>query len=231
MINYNLLLKAICWRFIAASITVALIFIVSGSLVMGFTVGIADTVIKILAYYGFDIFWLKLKHKFKKPPQVLWLTGLSGAGKTTIAKALQDKLTKLGYTSALLDGDEIRAILPSGFDKESRMAHVRRVGEMARVMEDQGIIPIVSLISPYKKSRDDARKLAKRFMEIYVATDIEVCRKRDPKGLYAKADAGEIKEFTGVDAPYEIPENPELVIDTSKVEVMQSVKLILKSLD
>lgn len=151
----------------------------------------------------------------KYNPSVIWMTGLSGAGKTTIANAIHERLKMQGQKSIILDGDEIRNFFKMGFDKQSRIEHNLNVGRMASVFEKQGFIVIVSLISPYKEARDEVRKISKNFFEVYVNTPLEVCEKRDVKGLYAKARKGEIKQFTGIDDVYEIPENPEMVIDTT----------------
>jgi adenylylsulfate kinase len=153
-------------------------------------------------------------------PSVIFLTGLSGAGKTTIAKALQDKLIKKGIVPLMLDGDEIRkAIQLTTFDEESRKKHNLNVGELASSLEAQGNIVIVALIAPYDDIRDKIRKMCKCFIEVYVATDIKVCMQRDPKGLYKKAIKGEIKDFTGISAPYFPPVNPEVIIDTAVLSV------------
>jgi bifunctional enzyme CysN/CysC len=149
---------------------------------------------------------------------VLWFTGLSGAGKSTLAVALEKRLFEKGYSVYVLDGDNVRHGLNAnlGFSPEDRAENIRRVGEVAALFERAGLIAITSFISPYRSDRDRARAAAgDGFHEIYVKADLATCETRDPKGLYRKARAGEIKEFTGISAPYEAPENPELVIDTA----------------
>ena len=229
MSNIHLIVKAIGWRLIAILITAWITWFVTGSTTIAISIGIIDTLVKLIVYYGYDLVWLKVAIK-RKPAKVIWLTGLSGAGKTTIAEALSKKLEKQGRPTVILDGDYIRNILPAGFDKEAREAHIRRVAQMAAILENQGIIPIVSLISPYANGREEARKYAKNFLEVYISTSLGVCKKRDVKGLYAKVDRGEIKNFTGVDAPYEIPDKPDIVIDTNDLTVMDSIKIILNKL-
>jgi bifunctional enzyme CysN/CysC len=149
---------------------------------------------------------------------VLWFTGLSGAGKSTIASAVERKLNLLGCHTYLLDGDNVRGGLNRdlGFTEADRVENVRRVQEVARLFTDAGLIVLVSLISPFRSERLRARELMNKgeFVEIFVDTPIEVCRDRDPKGLYAKAARGELVNFTGVDSPYEAPEQPELRLDT-----------------
>jgi len=160
---------------------------------------------------------------------LLWFTGLSGSGKSTIATELQKRLIKKGRLSYILDGDNIRHGLNSdlGFSEEHRIENIRRIGEVAKLFVDAGLITITSFISPYKKDRDEVRsKLGKNFIEVFVKCNLEECEKRDPKGLYKKARKGEIKDFTGINAPYEEPNNPEILIETDKMKVKDSVDLI-----
>ncbi len=148
----------------------------------------------------------------------VWLTGLSGSGKSTVAVALEARLLDAGVPAYLLDGDNLRHGLNGdlGFDAASRNENVRRAGEVATLFADAGMIAIVPLISPYRADRDRVRDrhqaLGLRFLEVFVDTPIELCEQRDPKGLYAKARAGEITGFTGIDDPYEAPERPDLVL-------------------
>jgi len=150
----------------------------------------------------------------------LWFTGLSGSGKSTVANEVENILFDSGIKTYVLDGDNIRHGLNKdlGFSPEDREENIRRIGEVAHLFVDAGVLVMTAFISPYKSDRDKVRKLMSdgEFIEIYVKCDLDVCEERDPKGLYKKARAGEIKEFTGISAPYEEPEKPELVIDTSK---------------
>lgn len=165
-------------------------------------------------------------------PFVLWFTGLSGSGKSTIAARVYGALKEKGIKAERLDGDEIRAVFPdTGFDREGRMAHIARVGYLASVLERNGICVIVSLISPYVEARDRVRDLCGRFIEVHVATPLSVCEKRDVKGLYAKSRRGEIRGFTGIDHPYEEPEKPELVIDTSRQTVEESAAVVMDHIE
>ncbi|MEW4527143.1 MAG: adenylyl-sulfate kinase [Maioricimonas sp. JB045] len=149
---------------------------------------------------------------------VLWFTGLSGAGKSTIANTVDHKLHALGKHTYLLDGDNIRHGLNKnlGFSAEDRAENIRRIGEVAKLFADSGTITLTAFISPYRVDRDNVRALLDdgEFVEIYVKASLETCEDRDPKGLYKKARAGEIKGFTGIDDPYEEPEKPELVLDS-----------------
>jgi adenylyl-sulfate kinase len=225
----TLILKSIGWRVIATILTAVIAWTVTGSVAVAVSIGFVDTVIKLVVYYLYDLVWFKCFNK-PRPARVVWLTGLSGAGKTTIAESLARKLRRQGRPAVILDGDYIRNIFPTGFDPASREAHIRRVGQIAAILEAQNIIPIVSLISPYRKGREEARSFAKNFLEIYISTALEVCRQRDPKGLYAKVKRGEIKNFTGIDAPYERPETPELILDTTNLQLSKCVDMIIKSL-
>ena len=166
---------------------------------------------------------------------VVWLTGLSGSGKSTIATELERELFNHGKHAYVLDGDKIRHGLCTdlAFSPEDRKENIRRVGEVAKLFADAGIICVTAFISPYRADRDLVRSLVEpgQFIEVYVNAPIAVCEQRDPKGLYAKARANQIKEFTGISAPYEAPENPELELQTDKISVAESVTRILQYLD
>ncbi|WP_029520542.1 adenylyl-sulfate kinase [Persephonella sp. IF05-L8] len=165
---------------------------------------------------------------------ILWFTGLSGSGKSTLAHAVEEKLFEMGIHTYVLDGDNIRTGLNKdlGFSAEDREENIRRIGEVAKLFVDAGIITLTAFISPYKKDRNFVRNLVeeKEFVEIYVKCPLEVCEQRDVKGLYKKARAGIIKNFTGIDDPYEEPENPEIVVETDKESVEESVEKIISYL-
>jgi adenylyl-sulfate kinase len=164
-------------------------------------------------------------------PCIVWLTGLSGAGKSTVANAFEAELFRLGHHSYLLDGDNIRHGLNKdlGFSSEARVENIRRIGEVAKLFVDAGLIAVTAFISPFRADRELVRKLVQdgEFIEVYVKAPLDVCESRDPKGLYKKARAGQIKDFTGIDSPYETPEAPELVIDTSEKDVPGCVATLL----
>lgn len=168
---------------------------------------------------------------FKHAGGVLWLTGLSAAGKSTLAMNLEKRLHALGYACYTLDGDNLRTGLNSdlGFSETDRTENIRRVGEVASLFADAGLICIAAFISPYRVDRDGARAAARnaKFCEVYVDADLASCEERDPKGLYKKARSGQVKNFTGIDAPYEAPLNPELVINTKNQTVDESVDQLL----
>ena len=163
---------------------------------------------------------------------VYWLTGLPASGKTALADRLYEYLKMKGLKVERLDGDALRTMFPeTGFSREDRNRHVRRAGEYAAKFEKEGAIVVASLISPYRESRAYVRSLCSYFIEVYVKASLETCERRDPKGLYKKARAGEIKNFTGIDDPYEVPESPDSVIPTDGLTLEQSFELLKKCVD
>ncbi|PKH07273.1 adenylyl-sulfate kinase [Moritella sp. Urea-trap-13] len=167
----------------------------------------------------------------QQQPCVLWFTGLSGSGKSTVAGALENELHKAGYHTYLLDGDNVRFGLCGdlGFSDDDRKENIRRVGEVAKLMVDAGVIVLTAFISPHRQERELVRSLLgdSEFIEIHVDADLATCELRDPKGLYKKARAGEIKNFTGIDSVYEAPEKPELYLDNGNNPVSMSVQQIM----
>ena len=168
-------------------------------------------------------------------PKTIWFTGLSGAGKSTLANAIEKELTVRGRHTMLLDGDNIRLGINKnlGFTEKDRIENIRRVSEVAKLMNDAGLIVLTAFISPYRADRRRARQIIgdDDFIEVYVSTPIEECEKRDVKGLYKKARDGEIPNFTGVNAPYEAPEQPEITIDTSRQPLDETVALLMQKLE
>lgn len=168
----------------------------------------------------------------KQHSVMIWFTGLSGSGKSTIAIALERELQKRGLLCRILDGDNIRSGINNnlGFSAEARIENIRRIAEIGKLFVDTGIITIAAFISPNNDIREMAANIIGKedFMEIYVSTPIEECERRDVKGLYAKARKGEIKNFTGISAPFEAPQHPALSLDTSKLSVEESVNKLLE---
>ena len=163
---------------------------------------------------------------------VLWFTGLSGAGKSTLADKTYRYLKQKGLKVERLDGDKVRSLFPdTGFSKEERDRHIKRVGFLASLLEKNGITVISSFISPYAEARRFVRQLCKNFIEIYVKTSLETCEQRDVKGLYKKVRAGEIRQFTGVSDPYEAPEDPEIIVETDKVSVEESFSFLKQQIE
>jgi len=166
---------------------------------------------------------------------VLWFTGLSAAGKSTLAHAVHELLFREGWHTYVLDGDNVRHGLNGdlGFSDEDRRENIRRIGEVGKLFVDAGVVVLAAFISPFREDRDRVRALLEpgEFIEVYVKCDIELCEKRDPKGLYQKARTGEIPQFTGISSPYEEPLSPEMVIDTGELSIDDSVAKIREYLE
>lgn len=170
----------------------------------------------------------------QQKPVVLWFTGLSGSGKSTVANAVESKLLSLGKHSYLLDGDNVRHGLNKdlGFSDADRVENIRRIGEVAKLFVDSGSIVLTAFISPFISDRAQARELMQEgeFLEVFVDTPLEVCEQRDPKGLYKKARAGEIKNFTGIDSSYEAPVNPEIHLETADKSIEACAEYVVEQL-
>ena len=167
-------------------------------------------------------------------PFLLWFTGLSASGKSSIANIVEQKLFKMRFNTYLLDGDNVRHGLNSdlGFDEKSRVENIRRIGEVSKLFLDAGIITLTAFISPFKSDRSLVRKLfgEREFLEVFIDSSLEICESRDPKGMYAKARKGEIKNFTGISSPYEKPENPEIHIINNNISLEAAADLIINYL-
>ena len=163
--------------------------------------------------------------------RVIWFTGLSGSGKSTVANATEKVLHDMGLQTYILDGDNVRMGLNKdlGFSHKDRTENIRRITEIANLFADSGSIVLTAFISPYREDRDKAREIISTddFIEVFVSADLSVCELRDPKGLYKKARAGEIKGFTGIDAPYEVPLNPELIVETDKNDIETCAQIVV----
>lgn len=161
---------------------------------------------------------------------LIWFTGLSGSGKSTIASAVQQSLYNSGNCCYVLDGDNIRHGINSdlGFSESDRIENIRRIREIGYLFVDSGLITLAAFISPHQKAREEIRKqLSDKFIEVYVRCPLDICEKRDPKGLYKKARKKEIAQFTGISSPYEAPENPEIILDSSRLNVQQSCDIVI----
>jgi len=225
------ILKALSWRIAGTLTTAAVVYLMTRKPWIALAAGGADFFSKFGLYFIHERIWDRVKTgKRAMEPIVIWITGLSAAGKTTIALELLKRMRAMGLAVEHLDGDSIRDVFPAtGFTRDARIEHVKRVGFLASRLAKNNVFVVASFISPYRESREFVRSLCPSFLEVYVATPLAECEKRDPKGLYQKARQGQIKNFTGVDDPYEAPLNPDLTIDTSKMTLDETVKLILKA--
>jgi adenylylsulfate kinase len=166
-------------------------------------------------------------------PKVIWFTGLSGSGKSTLAVQLEAELHALGFKTYLLDGDNIRSGINKdlSFTDEGRVENIRRIGEVSKLFIDAGVIVLSAFISPFTADREHVKKIVgeENYIEVFVHAPLEVCEQRDVKGLYKKARAGEVKNFTGIDSPYETPEQPDIVINTHEISLDQSIATLLEA--
>lgn len=192
-----------------------------------------DKTEKNLTWQNLDITRELREQRLKQTAVTVWMTGLSGAGKSTIANEVEKRLFAEGKHTMLLDGDNVRMGLNKnlGFGEADRVENIRRVAEVSKLINDAGIIVLASFISPFHQDRRNAKEIiGDRFIEVYVSTPLEECEKRDKKGLYKKAREGALSDFTGISSPYEIPQNPDIVVDTSLHSIEESVDLVLSGI-
>ena len=236
------ILKTITWRILATVTTILLAWLIAGDVSIALHIGAWEVIIKMLIYYLHERFWFKYIRFTKKikrqknifvqaikvdrkqkekmydqKPKVIWMTGLSGSGKSAIANATEQLLHSKGYKTYILDGDNVRWGLNAdlSFSKKDREENIRRVSEVAKLFADSGTIVITAFISPYESTRKMAKDIIGEddYVEVYVDSTLETCIRRDTKGLYKKAMKGEIKDFTGVNDPYDTPVHPDIVVD------------------
>jgi adenylylsulfate kinase len=221
--------KAISCRVSSTLMTSAIVWVVTGRGQLALLVGSLDAVLKVAAAIAHKRVGDRVgAGKRERRAAVVWLTGLPGAGKTTIAKRVTAELERCGIKVEHLDGDAVRDIFPStGFSRKDRDEHIRRVGFLASRLERHGIVVIASFVSPFEDARAFARSLCRTFIEVYVATPLVECERRDPKGLYQRARVGAIREFTGVDSPYEEPTHPEIRIDTGETDPESAARIVV----
>jgi adenylylsulfate kinase len=225
--------KALSWRVLGSIATMLLVYLFTGRLVLSFAVGGAEFLSKIGLFWLHERVWDHVRFGKKEPePIVLWFTGLSGSGKSSLADWVATALQRRGLRIERLDGDTIRHIFPeTGFTREARDAHIKRVGHLASRLEQHGVSVIASFVSPYEESRNFVRGLCRHFVEVYVSTSAEACERRDVKGLYARARRGEIQNFTGVNDPYEPPSRADLVVDTEGRTIEEAGRQVLDLLE
>jgi len=227
------ILKTLSWRITATIATTMLVYLIIGKATVAITIGGLEAIVKLILFYFHERFWNKIavgKHKIE--PFVLWFTGLSGSGKSTLADLTIKYLKQHNLPVEKLDGDALRDVFPkTGFTKEERNNHIKKAGYLASMLEKNGVFVVASFMSPYQDSRDFVKNLTKNFIEIYISTSFEECEKRDVKGLYKRARAKELTNFTGLDEPYEPPLNPELTIDTENLTIDEAFEQIKRYLE
>jgi len=221
--------KAVSWRILGTFATSVIVFIFTHRWGLSLFVGAMEFISKIGLFWVHERVWDRLNYgRVETKPSVIWFTGLSGSGKSTISDQVTAELRKRALKVEHLDGDSVRAIFPNtGFTRPDRDAHIKRVGLLASRLESHGVFVVASLVSPYRESRDAVRAMCGSFVEVFVNTPLAVCEQRDVKGLYAKARSGELQNFTGISDPYEPPTKAEVVIDTTKTSVDDAVRQIM----
>ena len=226
-------LKMMSWRVCATLATIIIVYLFVGRVDIAVAVGGVEVVLKMLLYYLHERGWNKIKYgRRHAEPFVLWFTGLPCSGKSTLAEKTVTYIKDRGLKVQGLDGDVVRSVLSTtGFSKEERNEHIKRVGFLSTMLEENGVVVVASFVSPYEEAREALRKKCRNYIEIYVDATIETCEKRDVKGMYRLAREGKIKNFTGLDDPYEAPKDPDLVVDTDNFTVEESFERVKELVD
>ena len=227
--NKRSLLKGVSWRILATSTTIGIVYFFFDRLDLAIVAGVIETILKVGFYWLHERFWMKIKWGKKRiEPFNLWFTGLPLSGKTTIADKVYGELKKLDIPLERIDSKDIRELIPDiGFSRKDRNRHMKRIGYLVKTLQNNSVSTVCSFVSPYKESRDAIREIVKNNIIIYVKADIETCKQRDYKGVYEKALKGELQNFSGVNDVYEEPQNADLIIDTDKLNINDSVKTIV----
>ena len=230
--NIRSIVKGVSWRFFATSTTIIIVYIFFSRLDLAVAAGMLETVLKIVLYWGHEKIWHKVRWgKERIEPFNLWFTGLPLSGKTTIADMVYKKLKKLQIPLERIDSKDIRELIPNiGYTREDRNRHLLRVAHLVKTLQNNSISTVASFVSPYRESRKLIREMVKQNVVVYIKADIETCKKRDYKGVYAKALTGEFQNFTGVSDIYDEPQESEIVIDTEKMNPDEASDLIVKYL-
>jgi adenylylsulfate kinase len=226
------ILKAISWRTWATITTAVLVFIFTGKFALAITIGLLEVFAKMALYFIHERFWQKIRYGKKEVPAfVLWFTGLPASGKKELANRVYGKLKDLHLKVERIDSLDVRPLFPeTGFSMAEVNRHVKRSGHLCAMLEKNGVIVVASFVSPYAESRQFARSVAKNFVEVYMKTTVEACEQRDSKGHYARARSGEYKDFPGVDAAYDVPDNPQITIEIDRITINDAVDQIMNYL-
>ncbi len=228
--NKRSIVKGISWRVIATTTTIAIVYFFFDRLDLAIAAGLIETVLKVGLYWAHERAWFKVRWGKKKiEPFNLWFTGLPLSGKTTIADKVYTELEKLHIPIERLDSKDIRDLIPGiGFTREDRNRHMHRIGFLIQKLQKNSISTVASFVSPYRESRKAIREMVKNNIIVYVKTDIETCKVRDYKGVYKKAMAGELQNFSGVNDVYEKPEHAEIIIETDTMSADEAAEIIVK---
>ena len=228
--NKRSIVKGISWRVVATTTTILIVYLFFERLDLAIAAGVLETIAKVGLYWAHERAWFKIRWGRKKiEPFNLWFTGLPLSGKTTIANAVYKELEKLDIPLERVDSKDIRELVPDiGFTREDRNRHMHRIGHLIKTLQNNSISTVASFVSPYRESRKAIRELVKNNIIVYIKADIETCKKRDYKGVYEKALSGEIQNFTGVNDIYEEPQNADIIIDSEKMSIEESTKIIVK---
>lgn len=230
--NIRTIAKGFSWRFFATSTTVVIVYIFFGRLDLAIAAGVIETISKVALYYVHEKLWQRVRWGKKKiEPFNLWFTGLPLSGKTTIANLVFEKLQKYDIPLERIDSKDIRELIPGiGYTREERNTHMHRIGHLIKTLQKNSISTVASFVSPYRESRKAIREMVKNNIIVYVKTDIETCKLRDYKGVYAKAINGELQNFSGINDIYEEPQHAEIIIDTDMLSPEEAADEIIKYL-
>ncbi len=230
--NLRSFTKAASNRFTNSLATVALVYLFTDQLEAALQVGLTEIVVKFALFYAHERVWNNINFgKKQREPFILWFTGLPFSGKKVLADIIYERLKKKGIKIQRLDGDDVKTLFPlGGFTRKERDAYLKRMGYFASILEKNGVTVIASFISPFIESRKYNRDISQNYIEVYVSTPIEECKKNDEWGLYKKAERNEIRNFIGVHEKYEVPVKPEVTVDLSKNPPSEAVKSIMKHL-
>jgi adenylylsulfate kinase len=223
------ILKAISWRTWATITTAVIVYIFTGRFALAITIGLLEVFAKMALYFFHERFWQKINYGKKEIPSfVLWFTGLPASGKKELADRVYRQLQALKLKVDRIDSLDVRPLFPeTGFTPEEVNRHVKRSGHLCAMLEKNGVIVVASFVSPYAQSRQFARNVTRNFVEVYMETTVAACEQRDKKGHYAKARNGEFRNFPGIDAPYEAPQNPEITIDVDGMTMEEASRQIV----
>lgn len=230
--NTRSIIKGFSWRFFATTTTVIIVYVFFGRLDLAIAAGVVETVSKVFLYYLHERIWQRIRWGKKQiEPFNLWFTGLPLSGKTTIADLVHEKLKKFQIPLERIDSKDIRELIPDiGYSREDRNRHMHRIGHLIKTLQNNSISTIASFVSPYRESRKAIREMVKNNVIVYVKADVETCKARDYKGVYARALRGELQNFSGVNDEYEEPKHAEIIIDTESMSAEEAAEHIVRYL-